>query len=132
MFFVNKTAPPPLRTPATLTMRRVGLIFLLLCSVPMVVLASMHKLTPYYFTAGHQEAFGTFVSPQDILRGGCGGGAKGISDGKITSKIHAINPLFEYIPPDLVTLFISNMSGCAPSYVYRLLSEFYHPDDYEL
>ena len=98
----------------------------------MVVLASMHKLTPYYFMAGHQEAFGTFVSPQDILRGGCGGGVKGIADGKITSKIHAINPLFEYIPPDLVTLFISNERGCVPSYVYRLLSEFYHPDDYEL
>ena len=40
--------------------------------------------------------------------------------------------MFEYVPPDLVTLFISNLGGHGPSYVYRLLSEFYHPDDYEL
>ena len=96
----------------------------------------MHKLTPYHFAACDQETIATFVSPQDILKGGCGGGIKGIADGKISSKIQAINPLFEYIPPELVTLFISNSSeyapSYAPSYVYRVLSELYHPDDYEL
>lgn len=105
-------------------------------SVPLVVTAPMHKLTPYHFTACDQEALATFASPQDILKGGCGGDLNGIANGKITSKIHAINPLFEYIPPELVTLFITNMSSYspsfAPSYVYRVLSELYHPDDYEL
>jgi len=105
-------------------------------SVPVMVTASMHKLTPYHFTECDQEAIATFASPQDILRGGSGGGMHGIANGKITSKIHAINPLFEYIPPELVTLFITNMSSYspsfAPSYVYRVLSELYHPDDYEI
>ena len=105
-------------------------------SVPLVVTAPMHKLTPYHFTACDQEALATFASPQDILKGGCEGDLNGIANGKITSKIHAINPLFEYIPPELVTLFITNMSSYspsfAPSYVYRVLSELYHPDDYEL
>ena len=97
-----------------------------------MVTASLHKLTPYYYTASDQETLATFISPQDILKGGCGGGNKGIGNGKITSKMQSINPLFEYIPPELVTLFISNMSGYAPSYVYRHISEYYHPDDYEL
>ena len=100
-------------------------------SVPFIVTASMHKLTPRYYTTMNKEDFGCFVSPQEILRGGSGGG-KGVANGKMASKIHAAYPLFEYVPPDLVTLFISNMSGHAPSYVYRLLSELYHPDDDEL
>jgi len=41
-------------------------------------------------------------------------------------------PTFDYVPPELVTLFISNIGGNAPSYLYRLLSELYHPDDHEL
>ena len=110
--------------------------YFLYYSVPVMVTASMHKLTPYHFTECDQETIATFVSPQDILRGGSGGGINGIANGKITSKIHAINPLFEYIPPELVTLFITNMSSYslsfAPSYVYRVLSELYHPDDYEI
>jgi len=102
-------------------------------SVPFIVAASMHKLTPQYFTRADKEAFGCFVSPQEILRGVGGGANKGgVANSRMASKIHAQCPLFEYVPPDLVTLFISNMSGHAPSYVYRLLSELYHPDDYQL
>jgi translation initiation factor eIF-2B subunit beta len=48
------------------------------------------------------------------------------------SSVHAYNPVFEYVPPGLVTLFISNISGMAPSYIYRQLSEYYHPEDYKL
>lgn len=100
-------------------------------SVPFIVAASIHKLTPQYFTRANKESFGAFVSPQDILKGGPGGGV-GVANCKMASKMHAELPLFEYVPPDLVTLFISNMSGHAPSYVYRLLNELYHQDDYQL
>jgi len=99
-------------------------------SVPFIVAASIHKLTPQYFTRANKETFGSFVSPQEILKGG--GGTHVVANSKMASKIHAQCPLFEYVPPDLVTLFISNMSGHAPSYVYRLLNELYHQDDYEL
>jgi len=97
-------------------------------SVPFIVAASIHKLTPEYFTRANKESFGAFVSPQDILKGGQGS----VANSKMASKMHAELPLFEYVPPDLVTLFISNMSGHAPSYVYRLLNELYHQDDYQL
>jgi len=92
-------------------------------SVPLYVCSSMHKLTPKHISSADNEAFSQFASPQDSLRG---------FDGQILSKVDAYNPIFEYVPPELVTLFISNMGGNAPSYVYRLLSELYHQDDYEL
>lgn len=40
-----------------------------------------------------------------------------------------LNPAYDYIPPNLVDLYITNMGGLQPSYVYRLLAEYYHRDD---
>lgn len=92
-------------------------------SVPMYVCASIAKLTPGFCTADDQETFNQFASPEATLRH---------LDGGILSRVRTVTPVFEYVPPDLVTLFVSNVSAYAPSYVYRLLSELYHPEDYDL
>lgn len=52
--------------------------------------------------------------------------------GEILSKVNVHCPVFDYVPPELSTLFISNIGGHAPSYIYRLMSELYHPEDHEL
>lgn len=92
-------------------------------STPLVVCAGMFKLSPEYVCSYEQDSFNKFVSPEDVLR---------FSEGEILSKAQIHNPVFDYVPPDLVTLFISNIGGNAPSYVYRLLTELYHPDDSQL
>ncbi len=92
-------------------------------AVPLYVCAGIAKLTPVYCTSLERN-FGEFVSPAETLRG---------MDGEVLAKIdNAATPVFEYVPPELVTLFVSNISGHAPSYVYRLLSELYHPKDYDM
>lgn len=92
-------------------------------SVPVIVLAPMYKLSPQFLCSYDQDAFNSFVSPEGVLK---------YSDGAILSKVHVYSPVFDYVPPELVTLFISNTGGHAPSYVYRLLSELYHPEDSDL
>ncbi|XP_046561397.1 translation initiation factor eIF-2B subunit beta-like [Haliotis rubra] len=92
-------------------------------SVPLIVCAAMFKLSPQYLCSYDQDAFNKFVSPHSVMK---------FSEGEILAKVHVQNPVFDYVPPELVTLFISNIGGNAPSYVYRLLSELYHPDDHEL
>lgn len=52
--------------------------------------------------------------------------------GEILSKVNVHCPVVDYVPPELITLFISNIGGHAPSYIYRLMSELYHPEDHEL
>jgi translation initiation factor 2B subunit (eIF-2B alpha/beta/delta family) len=64
-----------------------------------IVLAPMYKLSPQFLCSYDQDAFNSFVSPEGVLR---------YSDGAILSKIHVYNPVFDYVPPELVTLFISN------------------------
>lgn len=92
-------------------------------SVPVIVLAPLLQLSPQYLCSYDQNSFNSFISPEGVLN---------YSDGDILSKVHVYNPVYDYVPPELVTLFISNTGGHAPSYVYRLLSELYHPEDYEL
>ncbi|OWF40818.1 translation initiation factor eIF-2B subunit beta-like [Mizuhopecten yessoensis] len=92
-------------------------------SVPLIVCAAMFKLSPQYLCSYDQDAFNKFVSPHDAMN---------FSEGEILSKVQIANPVFDYVPPELVTLFVSNIGGNAPSYVYRLLSELYHPHDHEL
>jgi len=46
--------------------------------------------------------------------------------------VGVVNPIFDYVPPDLIDLHLTNFGAHNPSYIYRLLSEYYHPDDYDL
>jgi translation initiation factor eIF-2B subunit beta len=92
-------------------------------SVPFIVCTPMFKLSPLYLCSYDQEGFNLCVSPEAVLP---------FTEGQILSQIQVYNPVFDYVPPDLVTLFISNIGGNAPSYVYRLVRELYSQDDLEL
>ncbi|EFN86328.1 translation initiation factor eIF-2B subunit beta [Harpegnathos saltator] len=93
-------------------------------SVPVMVLLPLYKLSSLYLCSYKQDSFNRHISPFM--------GLVESNNAQLLQKIQAYNPMFDYVPPDLVTLFISNTGGNAPSYIYRLLSELYHPDDYDL
>nr|CAI5845737.1 unnamed protein product [Callosobruchus analis] len=92
-------------------------------SVPVMVLSHMYKFSPIYVGSHNHEAFNVCVSPAGVIP---------YASGAILSQIEVYNPVYDYVPPELVTLFISHQGGNSPSYVYRLLSELYHQDDYDL
>ena len=46
--------------------------------------------------------------------------------------VHVPNPAYDYVPPELVSLLITNSGPSHASYIYRLLSEYYHPEDHDL
>lgn len=39
------------------------------------------------------------------------------------------NYAFDYVPPHLIKIFVTDMGGNAPSYIYRLLTEYYDMED---
>lgn len=47
-------------------------------------------------------------------------------------SVEVANPCFDYVPPHLVSLFVTDTGGYTPSYVYRLLAEYYSREDYVL
>lgn len=67
-------------------------------SVPVLVLLPLYKLAPLYHYSGN--GFNCQVSPIH--------GVIDSTNASLLERIHAYNPMFDYVPPDLVTLFISN------------------------
>jgi len=92
-------------------------------SVPVIICASLYKLSPTYLCSYDQDAFNKIVGPGNMVN---------FSNAKLHSKVQVTNPEFDYVPSDLVELFITNTGGHAPSYLYRIISELYHPNDYSL
>ncbi|KAH8252631.1 hypothetical protein KR032_000870 [Drosophila birchii] len=89
-------------------------------SVPVIVLAPMYKLSPLHLC--EQDAFNMVGCAEDVIP----------YDSIPAREAKVYSPMFDYVPPELITLFISNTGGHAPSYVYRLLTELYHPEDLEI
>ena len=52
--------------------------------------------------------------------------AEGLGD------VHVPNPAYDYVPPELVSLLITNSGPSHASYIYRLLAEYYWPEDHDL
>lgn len=67
-------------------------------SVPVLVLAPMIKFSPVHLCSYELEAFNTLGCAESVLEHG--------SIAAQNTKIY--NPIYDYVPPELVTAFISN------------------------
>ncbi|KAG2375255.1 hypothetical protein C9374_009878 [Naegleria lovaniensis] len=90
-------------------------------SIPCVVCNGLYKLTPLYPL--DQDSFNDRHSPLEIIK---------LEDGGLLRDVHILNPAFDYVPPELIDLFITNVGTHSPSYIYRLLTEYYDRRDYNL
>ena len=52
--------------------------------------------------------------------------------GPCRAHVHVCNPAYDYVAPELISLFVTDTGGYTPSYVYRLLAEYYSASDYGL
>ncbi|KAK4271154.1 hypothetical protein QN277_019889 [Acacia crassicarpa] len=95
-------------------------------AVPFVVLAGSHKLCPLY-PHNPEVLLNELRSPSELLDFGefsdCLDSASG------AGSLHVVNPAFDYVPPKLVSLFITDTGGHNPSYMYRLIADYYSADD---
>ena len=90
-------------------------------SVPVVVCTGRYKMSPLY---PHDLPCPTdFANPADVLPA---------TEAGTMRDVDVLNPTFDYIPPELVSLYITNEGGSSPSYIYRLLAEYYHAADVQL
>ena len=89
-------------------------------SVPCIVLGASYKLTPRYLPEGDCLVSNVLVSPAQVLQT------------RPEVALRCLNPLYDSLPPSLVSLYISNISGYTPSYVYRQMGDLYHHQDRHL
>jgi translation initiation factor eIF-2B subunit beta len=67
-------------------------------SVPVIVLVPMFKMSPVFLFNYEQEAFNLVGSTQSVLP----------YNTKVSRQVKAYSPAFDYVPPRLITLFISS------------------------
>ena len=82
--------------------------------VPVFVVGSLYKLTPLHPV--DSLTYNELLSPSMIYRP---------EEGDDESKVEAIVPAYDYVPPKLVTLILTNQEGYTPDNVYRAFKELY-------
>jgi translation initiation factor eIF-2B subunit beta len=87
-------------------------------SVPVYVVGASYKMTPLY--PFDILTYNELLSPEEIFK---------LSDHDKKENIDVIVPAFDYVPPELVNLYITNLGGQTPKYIYRVFTEFYSQDD---
>ncbi|OMO85763.1 Initiation factor 2B-related protein [Corchorus olitorius] len=97
-------------------------------AVPFVVLAGSHKLCPLY-PHNPEVLLNELRSPSELLDFGEFSDLMDFGSGKGAPLLHVVNPTFDYVPPKLVSLFITDTGGHNPSYMYRLIADYYSADD---
>ncbi|KAK7334698.1 hypothetical protein VNO80_26459 [Phaseolus coccineus] len=95
-------------------------------AVPFVVLAGSHKLCPLYPHNPH-VLLNELRSPSELLD--FGEFSDLMDSATSLGSLYVVNPAFDYVPPDLVSLFITDTGGHNPSYMYRLIADYYSADD---
>jgi translation initiation factor eIF-2B subunit beta len=66
-------------------------------SIPFLVIAGLYKLTPMY--PFDYMTFNELLSPENIFKP---------IEGEDTSKVTAIVPQYDYVPPESVSLYVTN------------------------
>ncbi|PKY00885.1 translation regulator GCD7 [Aspergillus campestris IBT 28561] len=85
---------------------------------PVVVASGVYKLSPVYpfdFESLIEYGDASKVIPYE--------------DGDLVDQLDVQNPLYDYVPAELVDLYITNLGGHAPSYLYRIVSDHYRKED---
>jgi len=78
----------------------------------------MFKLSPTFPHEG-QDTMNELAQPSMVLS----------PMEKNCENVDVLNPVHDYINPELVDLYVTETGGFQPSYIYRLLAEYYDPKD---
>ena len=96
-------------------------------AVPVVVLTGMHKLSPV-FPHDEDTTLNDLGSPCDILDFDAIADSLSADGTGVGPDLHAVNPQLSYIPPHLISLFITN-DGCAALMKQAALSQQHQTPD---
>lgn len=88
---------------------------------PVIVLSGTYKLSPKYP-----------YDPGMFLEFGDSSKIFSKRDEDLMEKVDAENPVFDFVPPDMVDLYVTNLGGHAPSYLYRIIKDQYREEDADL
>ncbi|KAI8010671.1 Translation initiation factor eIF-2B subunit beta [Camellia lanceoleosa] len=97
-------------------------------AVPLVVVAGTHKLCPLY-PHNPEVLLNDMRCPSELVDFGEFSNCMDFGIDSGAPLLHIVNPAFDYVPPELISLFITDIGGHNPSYIHRLIADYYSADD---
>ena len=94
-------------------------------AVPVVCLTGIFKLTPLFPHEG-QETLNDLLSPSAVMN------YSQLANKPALAAVDFVNPVHDYIRPEMINLYVTDVGSFQPSYIYRLLAEYYHSDDWDI
>lgn len=89
---------------------------------PVFAVAGLYKLSPLYP-----------FNRDDLVEVGNSSAVLNHDDFKLIDNVDVVtNPLTDYVPPEHIDIYITNIGGFAPSFIYRIVLDNYKPEDNQL
>ncbi|GEQ69526.1 hypothetical protein JCM33374_g3198 [Metschnikowia sp. JCM 33374] len=89
---------------------------------PVFGVAGLYKLSPLYP-----------FNREDLIEVGNSGKVLSYGNSKLMENVDVVtNPLGDYVPPEHIDIYITNVGGFAPSFIYRIVLDNYKPEDTSL
>jgi translation initiation factor eIF-2B subunit beta len=82
--------------------------------VPLIIIGGIYKLTPKI--SFDQDTFNDLKNPGSFFNPG---------EEDLIENIDVVVPGLDYISPENVTMYITNLGEHTPAYLYRVFSEYY-------
>lgn len=89
---------------------------------PVLAVAGLYKLSPLYP-----------FNRDDLIEVGNSGKVLNYDDFELVDSVEVVtNPLDDYVPPEHIDIYITNIGGFAPSFIYRIVLDNYQAEDNNL
>ena len=89
--------------------------------VSVVILSGTYKLSPRYpYNADMYVEYG------DVSK------VFPYQDGELVEKVEVENPIWDLVGPEYVDMYVTNLGGHAPSYLYRIIRDQYRDEDVDI
>lgn len=89
---------------------------------PVFAVAGLFKISPRYP-----------FNREDLIEVGNSGKVLNYDDSNLLENVDVVtNPLADYVPPEHIDIYITNIGGFAPSFIYRIVLDNYKAEDSNL
>lgn len=88
---------------------------------PVFAVAGLYKLSPTYP-----------FNREKLIEVGNSGKVLSYGDRELVGQCEITNPLYDYVEPDNIDIYITNIGGFSPNFVYRIVLDNYNQEDVDL
>ncbi|GMM33177.1 translation initiation factor eIF2B subunit beta [Saccharomycopsis crataegensis] len=88
---------------------------------PVFAVTGLYKLSPCY--PFNRESLIEFGNSGKVVK---------FQENTLVENAETANPLYDYVPPENIDIFITNVGGISPNFIYRIVLDNYKQEDIDL